>query len=136
MVTITTSYEGQLHCKAVHEPSGKKLETDAPVDNHGRGETFSPTDLVATALGTCYLTIMGIQAESHNINMKGTKVTVIKEMTAEQPRRIARLIAKVDFCKGIPFNKRGLFEAVALNCPTSKSLHPDVKIENEFNFPD
>jgi putative redox protein len=136
MVTITTSYEGQLHCKAVHGPSGKTLETDAPVDNHGKGESFSPTDLVATALGTCYLTLMGIQAESHNIKLKGTKVVVEKHMSTDQPRRIVKLVAKVDFCKGIPLNKRGLFEAVALNCPTSKSLHPDLKIESEFSFPD
>lgn len=136
MVTITTTYEGQLHCKAVHGPSGKMLETDAPVDNHGKGETFSPTDLVATALGTCYLTLMGIQAESHDINMKGTTATVEKYMSTDQPRRIAKLVVKVDFCGGIPFNKRGLFEAVALNCPTSKSLHPDVEILSEFNFPD
>jgi putative redox protein len=136
MVTITTSYDGQLHCKAVHGPSGKTLETDAPVDNHGKGESFSPTDLVATALGTCYLTTMGIQAESHNLKLKGTKVTVEKHMSTDQPRRIVKLVVKVDFCKGLPLNKRGLLEAVALNCPTSKSLHPDLKIESEFNFPD
>jgi len=136
MVKIITEYEGGLHCKAVHVLSGNTLVTDAPVDNHGKGEAFSPTDLVATALGTCYLTLMGIQAETHDFSMKGTTATVEKYMSADKPRRIEKLVVKVDFCGGIPFNKRGLLEAVALNCPTTKSLHPDVKVESEFNFPD
>jgi putative redox protein len=136
MVKITTSYIGGLHCKAVHEPSKKTLETDAPVDNHGKGETFSPTDLVATALGTCYLTLMGIQAETHEFNLKGTTARVEKHMSTDPPRRIAKLVVTVDFCKGIPLNRRGLLEAVALNCPTAKSLNPNVEIVPEFNFPD
>jgi putative redox protein len=136
MVTITSTYKGGLHCEAVHGPSKAKLQTDAPVDNHGKGATFSPTDLVATALGVCYLTIMGISAEDHNINMTGTTATVEKHMSEDKPRRIAKLVIKIDFCEGIPFKYRGLLEAVAINSPTTKSLHPDIAIDYSFNFPD
>jgi putative redox protein len=136
MTTITTSYIGGLHCKAVHGPSGSTFETDAPVDNHGKGEKFSPTDLIAAALGTCFLTLMGIQAESHGVNMKGTTARVEKHMSTDLPRRIAKLVITVDFPPGIPLNRRGLLEAVAMNCPTSKSLNTDIKVVPEFNFPD
>jgi putative redox protein len=136
MVTITSTYKGGLHCESVHGPSKAKLGTDAPVDNHGKGATFSPTDLVATALGTCYLTLMGISAEAHEINLKGTTATVEKHMSTDTPRRIVKLVVKIDFCPDIPFKWRGLLEAVAINCPTAKSLHPDVQIDYSFNFPD
>ena len=134
--TINCTYEGGLICKSVHEPSGKTLKTDAPVDNHGKGSEFSPTDLVATALGTCYLTLMGIQAELHDVKMKGTTCRVEKHMSTDAPRRIAKLVVEIKFCKGIPLNRRGLLEAVAINCPTAKSLHPEVNIEYSFDFPD
>lgn len=134
--TINTTYEGGLICKSVHGPSGKSVKTDAPADNHGKGSEFSPTDLVATALGTCYLTLMGIQAEQHDVNMKGTTARVEKYMSTDAPRRIVKLVVEVNFCKGIPLNRRGLLEAVAINCPTAKSLHPEVNIEYSFNFPD
>jgi putative redox protein len=91
MVTMQFEYQGDLHCRAVHGPSGTELNTDAPTDNQGRGESFSPTDLVATALGTCMLTVMGIAARTLNIDIAGTKATVEKEMTTAFPRRIARL---------------------------------------------
>lgn len=133
---IKATYSGNLDCEAVHVPSGSKLITTAPPDNHGRGDKFSPTDLIAAALGTCYLTLMGISAEGYKIKMKGTTATVEKYMSDDKPRRISKLVIKINFCKGIPFNHRGLFEAVAINCPTAKSLHPDLKIEYEFNFPD
>jgi len=133
---ITSTYLGDLDCEAVHGPSGSKLTTTAPPDNQGRGDKFSPTDLVATALGTCYLTLMGISARGHDIKMEGTKTTVEKIMSEDKPRRIAKLVVTIDFCKGIPFNHRGLLEAVAINCPTAKSLHPDLVIEYEFNYPD
>ena len=134
--TIKSTYLGDLYCEAIHEPSGSKLKTAAPPDNHGKGDKFSPTDLAATALGTCYLTLMGISAQGHDINMNGTTATVIKHMSEDKPRRIVKLEVKIDFCPGIPFNHRGLLEAVAVNCPTAKSLHPDIKIEYQFNFPD
>jgi putative redox protein len=136
MVTINCTYEGGLICNAVHKPSGKSFKTDAPVDNYGKGSEFSPTDLVAASLGTCYLTLMGIQAEQHGVNMKGTSAKVEKHMSEDPPRRILKLVIEINFCKGIPLNRRGLLEAVAINCPTSKSLHEGVIIEYSFNYPD
>src|ERR1700678_3447772 len=95
VVAIQIEYQGELHCKAVHGPSGTELNTDAPKDNQGRGESFSPTDLVATALGTCMLTIMGIMARTLNIDIAGTTATVEKEMTDAAPRMIKRLSVKI-----------------------------------------
>ena len=91
MVKIEIEYTGSLRCSALHTPSQTRLITDAPVDNHGKGESFSPTDLVATALGTCMATLMGIFAERHAIDLAGMKITVVKEMTTKPPRRIGRL---------------------------------------------
>src|SRR5438093_7379337 len=91
MVKSTIEYRGGLHCVAKHGPSGATLETDAPVDNQGRGESFSPTDLVATALGACMATIMGIYAQRKNINLEGMRIEVSKEMSQDAPLRIARL---------------------------------------------
>ena len=90
MVSIQLEYQGDLHCRAVHGPSGTELSTDAPKDNQGKGESFSPTDLVATALGACMLTIMGIQARTLGINIDGTTATVDKEMTATPPALSSR----------------------------------------------
>jgi uncharacterized OsmC-like protein len=136
MVEINTTYEGGLHCKAVHKPSGVVLETDAPVDNHGKGERFSPTDLLATSLAVCYLTTMGLAAEDRGINMKGTTCRVEKHMSVDAPRRVVRLVAEIKFPAGIPFDKRGILEAVALHCPVSKSIHPDIDVDLALHFPD
>ena len=95
MVAIRLEYQGDLHCKAVHELSGTVLTTDAPKDNQGRGESFCPTDLVATALGSCILTVMGIMARSLNIDITGTTATVGKEMATVPVRMIHKLIVKV-----------------------------------------
>src|SRR5829696_2497578 len=94
-VQIDIVYQGELRCTTTHGPSQTQLFTDAPVDNHGKGESFSPTDLVATALGTCMLTIMGIYAERHDIDLRGTVASVDKEMTSTAPRRIARLTTEM-----------------------------------------
>jgi len=91
MVKITGEYQGDLHCTAVHEPSGTGLATDAPKDNQGRGESFSPTDLIATGLGTCIATTMAIAARRHGVDLAGLRYEVTKEMSADAPRRIARL---------------------------------------------
>src|ERR1700675_918019 len=95
-VSISIGYLGELRCEATHGPSQATFQTDAPVDNNGKGESFSPTDLVATAMGTCMLTIMGILARKLNVDLKGTRVTVTKEMSPAPPRRIARLAATLD----------------------------------------
>src|SRR6202021_1482851 len=95
VVAIQFEYQGDLHCKAVHGPSATEINTDAPKDNQGRGESFSPTDLVATALGTCMLTVMGIMARTLHLDIAGTTATVEKEMSAEAPRRIQSLAVKI-----------------------------------------
>src|SRR3954471_3127984 len=115
-VQIDIAYQGQLRCEAKHGPSGNKFVTDAPVDNHGRGESFSPTDLVATALGTCMLTIMGIFAQRHGIDLRGAQVTVTKEMTATPPRRIARLETEIRVPLPAAHPQREGLEHAALTC--------------------
>src|SRR5436853_4596910 len=95
MVNISIKYTGDLHCDATHGPSDAKLATDAPTDNKGKGEAFSPTDLVATALGTCISTTMGLKAEELGVNLKGMAVNVQKEMSNDAPRRIVALPSKV-----------------------------------------
>lgn len=136
MVEINTTYTGGLHCKAAHKPSGSVIETDAPVDNKGKGENFSPTDLLATSLAVCYLTTMGIAAEERGIDMKGTTCRIEKHMSSDSPRRVIRLVAEIIFPEGIPFDKRGILEAVAVHCPVSKSIHPDIDVDLTLHFPD
>ena len=136
MVEINTVYEGGLHCKAVHKPSGVTIETDAPVDNRGKGESFSPTDLLATSLAVCYLTTMGIAAEDREIDMKGATCRIEKHMSTDSPRRVVKLVAEIIFPAGIPFDKRGILEAVALHCPVSKSISADVDVDLKLHFPD
>lgn len=134
MVRIEMIYEGDLHCRAVHGPSGTALGTDAPKDNQGRGESFSPTDLVATALGTCILTTMGIQARTLGLNIDGATASVEKEMTTEGPRRIARLAVKVQMPEGIGETERMKLERAAHTCPVHRSLHPEVQAPIEFTW--
>ena len=134
MVTIQLEYQGDLHCKAVHEPSGNELSTDAPKDNQGRGESFSPTDLVATALGSCMLTVMGIIARTLNLDITGATATVGKEMTTAPPRRIARLDVKINIPQQISPEDRLKLERAAHTCPVHKSLHPDVQSPIEFTW--
>ena len=132
MVTIQLEYQGDLHCKAIHEPSATELNTDAPKDNQGRGESFSPTDLVATALGSCMLTVMGIMARTLNLNIAGTTATVQKEMTTSAPRRIATLAVKIHVPHSLSSQDQQKLERAAHTCPVHKSLHPDVQSPIEF----
>ncbi len=136
MTEMNITYEGHLHCKAVHGPSGAILETDAPVDNHGKGESFSPTDLAAASLGVCLMTVMGISANDKHLELKGTTCKIEKHMSTDTPRRIIKIVADINFVKGIPLDKRGLLEAVALHCPVAKSLSKDIEVIMNFNFPD
>ena len=129
MVEITVEYEGGLHTRAVHGPSKSSLETDAPVDNQGRGERFSPTDLVATALGTCMLTTMGILAERHSWPLAGTRARVEKHMVADPLRRIGRLVAELSFAPGIPAEARAPLLRAAETCPVRQSLHAAIEVE-------
>lgn len=125
MVTITATYEGDLCCTAVHGPSGARLQTDAPKDNEGLGRFFSPTDLVATALGTCILTTMGIVARRHGIELKGATVKVEKHMQ-NNPRRIARLPVELRVPGSFTAEQKKLLETTAHTCPVHRSLHPDI----------
>lgn len=128
MVTIDISYQGGLRCSATHQPSGNVIQTDAPVDNNGRGEAFSPTDLVATALGCCMATIMGIVADRKGISLEGMDIRVRKHMSTDTPRRISRL--EVDLKMPLPEDhpERKLLEGAALGCPVHHSLHPDIGV--------
>jgi putative redox protein len=134
MVAIQLEYQGDLHCNAVHGPSSTHLTTDAPTDNQGRGETFSPTDLVATALGTCMLTIMGIMARTLNIDIAGTTATVEKEMTTAAPRMIQTLAVKIHGPHSLPPETQQKLERAAHTCPVHKSLHPDVHTPIDFTW--
>lgn len=125
-VQIDIAYVGELRCEAVHAPSGNRLHTDAPVDNHGKGESFSPTDLVATALGSCMLTVMGIFAQRHEIDLRGTTVRVEKEMVSTPVRRISRLSTEIRMSIPSTHPHRDALERAALTCPVHQSLHPEV----------
>jgi putative redox protein len=137
-VEINIAYEGGLHCNAIHGPSRQTLTTDAPVDNGGKGAAFSPTDLVATAMGTCMVTIMGLVAQRNNLNIDGLQVQVLKEMTADPVRRIGSLKTRLVFRRGtlLAATDRAKLEAAAKACPVKQSLHPDVKTPVEFVYPD
>ena len=133
MVQVNIIYQGNLRTEAEHAPSGTKINTDAPKDNQGLGESFSPTDLVATALGSCMLTIMGIAARTLQIDITGTKVTVNKEMSPP-PRRIAKLAVIIEVPVKLNDEQKQKMENAALTCPVHKSLHPDVAMPIEFRW--
>ncbi len=128
MVKIDINYAGELRCISTHGPSGQTLSTDAPVDNNGKGETFSPTDLVATALGSCMATIMGIVAQRKDINLDGLHLSVEKHMSEDLPRRISRLpvTIEVPLAEDSPYKE--LMINAALSCPVKQSLHEDIEI--------
>lgn len=131
--TVKTTYIGDLRTEATHLQSGTKILTDAPVDNHGRGEAFSPTDLLATALGSCMLTIMGIAASTHGFDINGTNVNITKVM-ATSPRRVAEIIVELNFPSDYSTKHRRIIEAAAKECPVAASLHPDLKQTLIFNY--
>ena len=134
MVRIEIDYPGELHCSARHGPSNARLQTDAPTDNEGRGEAFSPTDLLATALGTCMVTVMGIVARRHGWALEGTRVAVEKHMTATPARRVGRLEVVFELPPGIPLAARPVLERAALTCPVQQSLHPDTEVGTTFRW--
>lgn len=134
MVEIKIDYAGDLHCNAVHGPSGTVLETDAPVDNNGRGESFSPTDLVATALGACMATVMGIVARRKDIDLAGMRIAVRKHMSTDTPRRISRLEVELDMPLPADHPERRLLESAGLGCPVHHSLHPDIEVVLDWRW--
>ena len=133
MLTSKVIYKGELRTEATHVQSGTIIHTDAPKDNHGKGEAFSPTDLVASALASCMISIMGIAALKENITpIVGTEAEVIKVMYPD-PRRIGEIHVKVTFPKNNYSDKeKKIYEHAALTCPVAKSLHPDLKQVIDF----
>jgi putative redox protein len=129
MTLIDSVYVGELRCRSSHQPSGSALDTDAPTDNQGKGERFSPTDLVATALSTCMLTIMGIVAERHGWSLEGCTARVEKTMTSEPPRRIALLTVWLSLPEGLDDRQRAVLQRAAEACPVKRSLEGAVPMQ-------
>jgi uncharacterized OsmC-like protein len=134
MVNMSAVYAGDLRCRVTHAPSGTALETDAPKDNMGKGECFSPTDLMGAALAACALTTMAIVAKRDGVPFEGARAEVVKEMTSQPTRRIGALPLKITMPASLPAGYRTKLENAAQACPVHKSLHPDVKAEIVFVY--
>jgi putative redox protein len=134
VVQVDIVYEGQLRCKATHEPSGTTMMTDAPKDNMGEGKYFSPTDLVGTALGSCMMTLMGIVAQRENLDISGSTVKVTKEMAMAPTRRIGKLTVVINIPQKLTDDQQTKLKNAAMTCPVHKSLHPDIETPIEFHF--
>ena len=132
MTTSTVVYQGDLRTQALHLKSNNEIITDAPTDNHGKGEAFSPTDLLATSLASCMLTIMGIKAASMELDLSGTKAEVTKVMATE-PRRVSEVQVEIYFKQSFDARTQKVLEQAALSCPVAKSIHPDIKQAIEFH---
>jgi putative redox protein len=135
-MTSQIVYKGNLRTVATHLQSKTMIETDAPVDNHGKGERFSPTDIVATALGSCMLTIMGIKARDMQVDLEGTTIGITKIM-ADNPRCIGGIEVLFTFPESIQADEkqRAILERAALTCPVAKSIHPDIQLNVQFGWP-
>ena len=131
MTTSKVTYQGDLRTTAIHLQSNNEIITDAPTDNHGKGEAFSPTDLLATSLASCMLTIIGIKAADMDIDVTGTKAEVTKVMAAD-PRRVSEVHVVITFAQAIDERTQKIFYNTALTCPVANSLHPDIKQNLEF----
>lgn len=135
MVEFFLTYDGGLRCSATHGPSGREITTDAPTDNLGKGESFSPTDLCATSLGVCMVTTMAIFAQRQGFDFPaGAKLAVRKIMTSEPPRKIARIEVDLDIPLPADYPQRAELERVAIHCPVALTLHPDVKKALAFRW--
>jgi putative redox protein len=134
-MTSTVIYEGDLRTVAQHLQSGTEIETDAPTDNQGKGERFSPTDLVATALGACMATTMGIKARDLQVDLRGMKLSILKIMKPD-PRRIAGVNVVFDFPGELVVDEKQktILERTAHTCPVMYSIHPDLEVKIEFNW--
>ncbi len=129
MVEMRLVYEGGLHTQAVHGPSTATLETDAPVDNQGKGEAFSPTDLLATSLASCMLTTMAIVGEREGWRLDGSTARVEKHMELEPRRRVGRVVVELELPSGLPAIAHTRLEEVARGCPVAASIHPDTTVD-------
>ena len=135
-MTSKVIYKGNLRTEATHIRSNTVIETDAPVDNNGNGERFSPTDLVATAMASCMLTLMGIAANKHGFEMSGEIECEVVKIMAADPRRIAEVQVEMNFPAGITYDdkQKKILEVAAITCPVIQSLHPDLKKTVNFNW--
>lgn len=133
MPTSKITYIGDLRTTCIHIQSGTEIITDAPTDNHGKGEAFSPTDLVATALGSCMVSIMAIKTKDLDIDLKDSTLSVTKIMQAE-PRRIAKIIVELNMSIATLDKNKTILERAAMTCPVLLSLHPDIEKEVTFNW--
>lgn len=134
MTSISIKYLGDLHTQCQHKENGATIETDAPKDNEGKGEDFSPTDLLATSLGSCMLTIMGIAARKRSLALEGLHATVEKIMVAEPKRRVGKVIVNIHCATALEPATKSILENAALSCPVSASLHPDIQQEIKFHW--
>jgi putative redox protein len=134
-MTATVVYKGDLRCECTHLQSGTVIETDAPTDNKGKGERFSPTDTVCVALATCVITTMGIKANDMNIDLAGTPIEVTKHMLAD-PRRIGQIDVILKFPAALQLDEKDklILQRTGDNCPVAKSLHPDLKANIEYQW--
>lgn len=133
-MTSIVNYLGKLRTESVHISSNDVILTDAPTDNNGKGEAFSPTDLVATSLSSCILTVIGIISKRIKYDLINTKSSV-KKIMSNNPRRIVEIVVKIEFSQSADSKTRSIIEKTALNCPVSKSLHPDIKQNISFIWP-
>ena len=133
MTTAKVTYQGDLRTQSIHLQSNNQIITDAPTDNHGKGEAFSPTDLLASSLGSCMLTIMGIKADSMDLDISGTTAEVTKVMAAE-PRRVSEVHIEIQFQQAFDARTQKVLEQAALNCPVAKSVHPDIQQVVNFHY--
>jgi putative redox protein len=134
-MTASVVYEGELRCKATHNQSGSEIETDAPTDNRGKGQRFSPTDMVCVALGTCAITTMGIKAQDMDIDLAGTTLDIQKHMMSD-PRRIGKIDVMIRFPKSLNLSEkdRTILERIGNNCPVFKSLSPDLAVDLVYEW--
>jgi putative redox protein len=133
MATSNITYVGDLRTVCIHLQSGTQILTDAPTDNHGKGEAFSPTDLVATALGSCMVSIMGIKSKDLNVDLKDSTVSITKIMQSE-PRKIAKIEVILNMSIEISEKNKTILERAAMTCPVLLSLHPDIEKDVVFNW--
>lgn len=134
-MTASIIYKGELRCECTHVQSGTVIETDAPTDNRGKGERFSPTDTVCVALGTCIITTIGIRANDMQINLSNTQIAVTKYMLSD-PRRIGKIAVVMQFPElpGLSEKDKMILQKIGDNCPVMKSIHPDIEVVLEYNW--
>lgn len=134
MVKQRLEYQGQLRVQAKHEPSGQTVFTDAPLDNHGQGQSFSPTDLLCTSLASCMMTIMGIQAQQLKINLEGMCCDLEKHMSSDLPRRVVQIDLTIQVPLSLSDQHKSTLEKAALTCPVKYSIHPDIALNLDFQW--